>query len=113
MKIGWQGWVGIAAFAWIFLRATRPAWYNDLMLRAFAGDTGDNTTQIAGAADLAAKYLLPMGWVVRIAEVGTGVTLEQAIQKVQAQVLKMGPPADTEKATLAAYKEAAISAAKA
>jgi hypothetical protein len=119
--VGWKGWLAVSAVVWLLLRSTRPQWYEDLMRRAFAADgvaqagsaaTPEQQKQILEAADLAAKYMLPLGWVIRIAEVATGTTLEQSVQKVQAKVLGMGPPADTKPETLQAYKDAALSAAK-
>lgn len=122
MKLGWKGWVAIAAGTWLLLRATKPAffqqWYQDLMLRAFASDytvepgkTPEEQKRFEEAADLAAKYLLPMGWVLHCAEIATGVTLEQAVQKVQAKVMAMGPPTDAKPETLAQYKQEALDAA--
>lgn len=118
--MGWKGWIAVAAGAWILLRATRPRWYEDLMLRAFAGDgaapagqaaSAEDKKRLLEAADLAAKFMLPLGWVIRVGEIATGTTLEQAVQKVQAKVLAMGPPPDTKPETLAAYKDQALSAA--
>ena len=114
-RIGWAGWLGIIGAAWILLRATRPAWYQDLMLRTFGADVpakGTQEAQLLEAADLAAKYMLPLGWVVRIGEVATGVKLEDAVKSVSDKVIKMGPPADTRPETLATYKETALAAAK-
>jgi hypothetical protein len=54
-----------------------------------------------------------LGWVIKIAEISTGVTIEQAVQKVQQKVLAMGPPSDTKPETLAKYRETALAAAKA
>lgn len=102
---------------WVLIRSTRPKWYEDLMLRAFAADqfadpgkTKEQKEQFEKAADLAARALLPMGWVLRIVEVASGTTAEQAVGKVQAWVLKAGPPADTQPATLADYKAKALAA---
>lgn len=117
MKLRTMLW--IAAAAWLVTRAVRPKWYDDLMLRAFASD------QIAGlppgadqkarenfekVADTAAKYALPLGWLLRAAEVGTGESLEGTAKKLKAKVLSMGQPANTEPGTLAAYKSAALAA---
>jgi hypothetical protein len=108
---------GIAALVWIVVRALHPKWYDDLMLRAFASDqlaepgkTEESKKKFEEAADLAARALLPIGWVLKIAETTSGVTLEQAVQNVKQQVLKMGPPTDTKPETLAQYKKAAIAA---
>lgn len=124
MKIGWKGWLAIAGGAWLLLRATKPVvfqtWYDDLMLRAFGSDTAtlppgstpEQQKQFEAAADLAAKYMLPLGWVIHVAELATGVTLEQAVQKVQAKVMNMGPPTSATPDALAQYKADALSAAK-
>lgn len=119
MKTVWKIVAGVS-LAWIILRATKPRWYQDLMLRAFASDqvaepgkTPEEQKKFEEAADIAARALLPLGWVIKIAEVSTGVTLEQAVQKVQQKVLAMGPPPDTKPETLAKYRETAIAAAKA
>jgi hypothetical protein len=118
---GGKVWKYVGAFAllWILLRATKPKWYQDLMLRAFASDqvaepgkSPEAQQQFEQAADLAARALLPLGWVLKVAEITTGVTLEQAVQKVQQKVLDMGPPADTSPETLAKYRDTAIAAAK-
>ena len=109
--------VGLTAAAWLLLRATKPQWYQDLMLRAFAGDqtaepgkTPEAQRKFEEAADIAARALLPLGWVLRIAETTSGVTLEQAVQAVQQKVLAMGPPPDSRPETLAAYKQQALAA---
>lgn len=120
MKITkWQWALAGIGLAWIVLRATKPQWYQDLMLRAFAADVPSDAEkakltqqQVEQAADLAARYLLPLGWVIRAGELATGVTLEQAIQKVQAKVIAMGPPVDAKPETLAQYKDSALAAAK-
>lgn len=111
--------VGAAAALWIITRATKPKWYQDLMLRAFASDqlaepgkTPEAQKQFEQAADIAARALLPLGWVLKIGEIATGVTIEQAVQRVQEKVLAMGPPADSKPETLAQYRETAIAAAK-
>lgn len=111
--------VGIAALGWIVIRAIRPKWYDDLMLRAFASDqlaepgkTPEAQKKFEECADLAARVMLPLGWVLKIAETASGTTLEQATQNVKAKVLNMGPPPDTKPETLAQYKEAALGAAK-
>lgn len=111
--------VGLVGGLWIVLRATKPRWYQDLMLRAFASDqlaepgkSQKAREDFEKAADLAARAMLPLGWVVKIAEISTGVTLEQAVQAVQKKVLAMGPPADSRPETLAAYRSAALSAAQ-
>lgn len=112
--------IAIAAGVWVLVRALRPKWYDDLMLRAFASDqlaepgkTPEARKKFEEAADIAARALLPMGWVLKLAEVYTGTTLEQAAQKVKAQVLSMGPPPDSKPETLAKYRETAIGAGKA
>ena len=117
MKTVWKIVAGVS-LAWIILRATKPRWYQDLMLRAFASDqvaepgkTPEERKKFEEAADLAARALLPLGWVIKVAEISTGVTLEQAVQKVQQKVLSMGPPPDTKPETLAKYRETAIAAA--
>jgi hypothetical protein len=114
----WKILAGVA-IGWILLRAFRPKWYDDLMLRAFASDqlaepgkTPEAQKKFEEAADIAARFLLPLGWVLKIAETSSGTTLEQAAQNVKAKVLNMGPPPDTQTATLAKYKEAALGAAK-
>lgn len=114
----WKIVAGVS-ITWIVVRALRPKWYDDLMLRAFAGDqlaepgkTPEAQKRFEECADLAARMMLPLGWVLKIAEVSTGTTLEQAAQNVKAKVLAMGPPPDSKTETLAKYKEAAISAAK-
>ena len=116
-KLWWY--VGGVALLWIIVRAAKPKWYQDLMLRAFASDqvaepgkTPEAQKQFEQAADIAARALLPLGWVIKIAEIGTGVTLEQAVQKVQQKVLAMGPPADSKPETLAKYRADALAAAK-
>ena len=108
--------VGIA---WIVLRAFHPKWYDDLMLRAFASDqlaepgkTPEAQKKFEQCADLAARAVLPIGWVIKLAESASGTTLEQAVQNVKAKVLNMGPPTDSKPETLAKYKEAAIAAGK-
>lgn len=110
-------WLGIASLAWIVVRALHPKWYDDLMLRAFASDqiaepgkTPQEREKFEQAADLAARALLPIGWVIRIAEVTTGTTLEQAVQNVKAKVLAMGPPPDSKPETLSQYKASALAA---
>jgi hypothetical protein len=112
----WKVTIGVS-LAWIILRATKPRWYQDLMLRAFASDqvaepgkTPEAQKQFEQCADIAAR---PLGWVIKIAEISTGVTIEQAVQKVQQKVLSMGPPSDTKPETLAKYRETALAAAKA
>lgn len=117
MKTLWKVVAGVA-IAWVLVRAIRPKWYDDLMLRAFASDqlaepgkTEAEKKQFEECADLAARALLPMGWVLKIAEVASGVTLEQAVQNVKAKVLNMGPPLDTKPETLAQYRATAIAAA--
>lgn len=114
----WKIIAGIS-IAWIVIRAVRPKWYDDLMLRAFASDqlaepgkTPEAQKKFEECADLAARVMLPLGWVLKIAETASGTTLEQAAQNVKAKVLAMGPPPNTENTTLAKYKEAALSAAK-
>jgi hypothetical protein len=94
-------------------------WYQDLMLRSFAADhvaepgkSPEELKQFEEAAVLAARALLPLGWVLKVAEITTGTTLEQAVQKVQQKVLAMGPPEDTSPETLAKYRDTAIAAAK-
>lgn len=111
--------IGIAAGAWLLVRAWHPKWYDDLMLRAFAGDqlaepgkTPQAQAQFEQAADIAARALLPLGWVLKLSEVYTGTSLEQAVQKVKEKVLAMGPPPDTSPETLGKYREAAIAAGK-
>lgn len=118
MKTAWKVLAGVS-IAWIVLRSLKPKWYDDLMLRAFASDqlaepgkTPEARKKFEEAADLAARALMPVGWVIRIAEVTTGTSLEQAVQNVKAKVLSMGPPPDSKPETLAKYKEAAIAAAK-
>lgn len=118
MGKAWKILAGVA-IGWILLRAFRPKWYDDLMLRAFASDqlaepgkTPEAQKKFEEAADLAARVMLPLGWVLKIAETTTGTSLEQAAQNVKAKVLGMGPPADTKPETLAKYRETAISAAK-
>jgi hypothetical protein len=118
MKTLWKVLAGVS-IAWIVTRSFRPKWYDDLMLRAFASDqlaepgkTPEAQKKFEEAADLAARALLPVGWVIRIAEITTGTSLEQAVQNVRAKVLSMGPPPDSKPETLAKYKEAAIAAAK-
>jgi len=108
-------WVAILGAVWIVTRALRPKWYDDLMLLAFAddqfatpGETPEAQKQFEQAADLAARFVLPYGWVIRVAEVATGTNLEQVIQQLQQNVLAMGPPADTKPETLAAYKNKAL-----
>lgn len=119
MSTFWKVTIGVS-LAWILLRATKPRWYQDLMLRAFASDqvaepgkTPEAQKQFEQCADIAARALLPLGWVIKIAEISTGVTIEQAVQKVQQKVLAMGPPSDTKPETLAKYRETALAAAKA
>lgn len=114
----WKIIAGVS-LAWIAIRAFRPKWYDDLMLRAFASDqlaepgkTPEAQKKFEEAADLAARVMLPLGWVLKIAETTTGTSLEQAAQNVKAKVLQMGPPPDTQTATLSKYKEAALGAAK-
>ena len=109
--------LGIAALCWVVVRAARPKWYDDLMLRAFASDQTANPGQSEAerqkfeqAADIAARAVMPIGWVLKLAEVATGTTLEQAVQQVQQKVLAMGPPKDTQPQTLAAYKQQALAA---
>jgi hypothetical protein len=111
--------IAIAAGAWILVRAFRPKWYDDLMLRAFASDqiaepgkTPEDRKRFEEAADIAARALLPLGWVLKLAEVYSGTTLEQAAQKVKSQVLASGPPADSKPETLAKYRADAINAGK-
>ena len=115
-KIWWY--VGGVAALWLLIRSSKPQWYQDLMLRAFAGDqiaekgtTPEAQKQFEAAADIAARAMLPLGWVLKIAELTTGVTLEQAVQKVQEKVLAMGAPKDSKPETLAKYKEDALAAA--
>jgi hypothetical protein len=117
MKMLWKVLAGVS-LAWLLVRATRPRWYDDLMLRAFASDqlaepgkTPEARKQFEESADLAARALLPLGWVLKIAETASGVTLEQAVQNVKQQVLAMGPPPDTKPETLAQYRAKALSAA--
>ena len=116
MKKLWT-YIGIAAGAWILVRAWQPKWYEDLMLRAFASDqiaepgkTPEARKQFEAAADLAARSLLPLGWVLKLAEGYTGTSLEQAVQSVRQRVLAMGPPADTSPETLARYRADALAA---
>jgi hypothetical protein len=118
MKTLWKVIAGVS-LTWIVLRSLKPKWYDDLMLRAFASDqlaepgkTPEARRKFEEAADLAARALMPVGWVIRIAEITTGTSLEQAVQNVRAKVLAMGPPPDSKPETLAKYKEAAIAAAK-
>ena len=76
------------------------------------GKTPEAQKKFEECADLAARVMLPLGWVLKIAEVSTGTTIEQAAQNVKAKVLAMGPPPDSKPETLAKYKETAINAAK-
>lgn len=115
--MGWKGWLACVGVAWIVLRAERPAWYQDLMLRAFAqdqiadpGTTPAAQQQFEQAADLAARYLLPVGWVLVLAEKVSGVPLEVAVQRVQQAVLAKGPPLDTQNQTLVDYKQSVLAA---
>ena len=103
------------ALAWVLIRATRPKWYDDLMLRAFAADqfadpgkTKENREQFEKAADVAARVALPLGWVLVLAQKVNVGQLEDAAKKVRSKVLSMGPPADTKPETLSQYKAKAL-----
>ena len=116
MKTVWKVLMGVS-ITWLLVRAVRPKWYDDLMLRAFASDqlaepgkTPESQKRFEECADLAARALLPLGWVLKIAETTSGVTLESAVQNVKQKVLAMGPPPDTKPETLAQYRATAIAA---
>jgi hypothetical protein len=110
----------LVALGWVVLRKTRPKWYDDLMLRAFASEqyTADESKQsreqFEKAADVASRFVLPLGWMLTVAEKvqdGSVAKIAEAAARIQKAVLKLGPPADTQPATLAAYKDAVFKAA--
>ena len=110
----------LVALGWVVLRKTRPKWYDDLMLRAFASEqyTADESKQsreqFEKAADVASRFVLPLGWMLTVAEKvqdGSAAKIAEAAARIQKAVLKLGPPADTKPETLAAYKDAVFKAA--
>jgi hypothetical protein len=108
----------VVGVGWIVVRSWRPAWYDDLMLRAFAGDNlrdpGKTKEEIAAfekAADLAARVVIPLGWALRIVETVGPIKAEDAVKAVKAQVLAWGPPTSTDPASLEAYKAKALKTA--
>jgi hypothetical protein len=115
VKVKWWQVGLVVGVGWIVVRSWRPAWYDDLMLRAFAGDNlqdpGKTKQEIEAfeqAADLAARCVIPLGWALRIVEMVGPVRAEDAVKAVKAQVLAWGPPASTDAASLAAYKAKAL-----
>lgn len=110
----------LVALGWVVLRKTRPKWYDDLMLRAFASEqyTADESKksreQFEKAADVASRFVLPLGWMLTVAEKvqdGSAAKIAEAAGRIQKAVLKLGPPTDTKPETLAAYKDAVFKAA--
>lgn len=98
--------LGLGIGYWLASRATgKPAWWTDVMTRAFAADQvtvrRDALADAASAAAAAAG--VPVQWVVEVAEKGAK-DLSAAAQKMAALALSMGPPADSLPATLAAYR---------
>lgn len=105
----------LLAGLWLLVRNTRPKWYDDLMLRAYASDQfGDpGKTEVSKkafekASNTAAKLGLPLGWVLAIAKKVSPDQLMAAAEKVRDAVYKMGPPPDTFPKTLEAYKKKAL-----
>ncbi len=87
------------------------------MIRAFASDHAVDVPSVSDpiarekfekAVDLAAKYALPLGWVLRAMEEATGVDADTAAKRIYEKVLAMGPPSTTTDAALAAYRSAAL-----
>lgn len=111
-------WLIIGAVGFALLKAVRPNWYQDLMLRAYAKDQippprpvdPEQQKKFETVAMVSAAAGLPIGWVLEIASKVRAEDLEAVAKKVRAKVLSMGPPADTEPHTLEYYKATAIAA---
>lgn len=105
-------WLVIAAavgVAWALLRSREPAWYRDLVLRAYAADQIPLPgAPLEPAAAVALELDLPIAWVQQLGQ-ADAVALDLAARRVKAAVLA-APPVDTSPATLAAYKSAALAA---
>ena len=113
MRLRW--WLVIAGVSYAVFNAVRPHWYDDLMNRAYAPDHLVQPTDVAPdkwqLATMAATAVgLPVGWLIDIAQKVKPEDVPIIAAKITAKVLAMGQPADTQPATLAAYKDAAIAA---
>mgnify|MGYP006300708875 CR=1 FL=1 len=111
-------WLVIGAVAFALLKAAKPNWYEDLMLRGYAKDqvpppkptdpsqlhTYEVVSLVAAAAGL------PIGWIFEIAQKVKLEDLPVIAQRISAKVRSMGPPTSTTDEALAAYKKKAMAA---
>ena len=103
-----------AATAWALTRRD-DEWYHDAMTRSYAGDHflphAARRPDYPAAATIAARWYLPVGWVVELQDSGVKPTqLDQAAARVHNKFLSLGPPRSTDGGELAERKRAALSA---
>jgi hypothetical protein len=86
-------------------KTSRPKWLDDLLIRTYAADHLADGRKDPIAASIASEHGLPMTWVMELRTEGVSdSTLSARAGAVIDRIVALGPPSDTNKDTLIAYK---------
>jgi len=95
----------VIAGAYYLYKTSRPKWLDDLLIRTYAADHLADGRKDPVAASIASEHGLPITWVMELRTKGvTDETLSAHSDAVIDRIVAFGPPSNTHKDTLIAYK---------
>jgi len=101
----------IALGAWVWYSAQRPAWVDDLLLRAYARDHVADGRKDPVAAEVSGEYGVPLKWVYTLQAKGVPQDkLGYYTNAVVEEIIRLGPPSDMRADTLNNYRDTVLNA---
>ena len=99
----------VAIVGWIWYQSRRPKWVDDLLLRSYASDHMADGRKDPYAAQVSGDYGVPLVWIYSLKEKGVpNDKLPKYANEVIEQMIKLGPPSSTDKATLDHYRDSVL-----